>query len=149
MTLRKPYSVLVVIYNTNNEFLLIRRTDDPTFWQSVTGGIDEHETPTQTAYRELKEETGIDALKLGIDIYNHNKTNNYEIRQCWRHRYISNATINTEYVFSICVPIATPIVLDPNEHTAYQWLPQSNAAELAWSDSNKQEILAITFNPKN
>jgi dATP pyrophosphohydrolase len=143
MSFRKPYSVLVVIYNTNDEFLLIRRTDDMNFWQSVTGGIDEGEQPIDTAYRELLEETGIDAKGLGLSINNLQKTHQYDIRPCWRHRYVQGATTNTEHVFSICVPDQTKIILDPNEHTAYKWLPQAAAAALAWSDSNKAEILAI------
>ena len=61
--LRKPFSVLVVIYKKNKDCLLIQRTDDANFWQSVTGGIDEGETPVVTAYRELLEETGIAADK--------------------------------------------------------------------------------------
>ncbi|TMO61826.1 dihydroneopterin triphosphate diphosphatase [Pseudoalteromonas aurantia] len=144
MPLRKPYSVLVVIYNANNEFLLIRRTDDINFWQSVTGGIDEGELPIDTAYRELLEETGIDAKQQDLVITDLEKTHQYEIRPCWRHRYIENAITNTEYVFSICVPNQTQIKLDPNEHTAYKWLPQQAAAALAWSNSNKEEILAIS-----
>ena len=40
--LKKPFSVLVVIQNTRNEFLLIQRVDDAAFWQSVTGCIEDN-----------------------------------------------------------------------------------------------------------
>ncbi|MGO2167308.1 NUDIX domain-containing protein, partial [Pseudoalteromonas sp.] len=80
-TLRQPYSVLVVIYKKSKDFLLIQRADDANFWQSVTGGIDEGEKPLETAYRELLEETGIDARALGITIREHHKTNQYAIRE--------------------------------------------------------------------
>lgn len=141
--LRQPYSVLVVIYKRNKDFLLIQRTDDASFWQSVTGGIDEGETPLDTAYRELLEETNIDALALGLTIHDHNKTNQYQIRDAWRHRYEQHAHINTEHVFSICVPDDIKVTLDPDEHTDYLWLPQKEAACKAWSPSNKDEILAL------
>ncbi|MBB1410527.1 MULTISPECIES: dihydroneopterin triphosphate diphosphatase [Pseudoalteromonas] len=141
--LRKPFSVLVVIYKKNKDCLLIQRTDDANFWQSVTGGIDEGETPVVTAYRELLEETGIDARALGLTIRDHQKTNQYTIRESWRHRYQANALINTEYVFSICVPDDIAITLDPNEHTDFIWLTQQQAADKAWSPSNRDEILAL------
>ncbi|MFY8326843.1 dihydroneopterin triphosphate diphosphatase [Pseudoalteromonas sp. ZZD1] len=141
--LRQPYSVLVVIYKKNKDFLLIQRADDANFWQSVTGGIDEGETPLDTAYRELLEETGIDARALGITIRDHHKTNQYAIRQQWRHRYQDDALINTEHVFSICVPDDITILLDPNEHTDFIWLTQLQAAEKAWSPSNCDEILNL------
>ena len=141
--LRKPFSVLVVIYRKNKDCLLIQRTDDANFWQSVTGGIDEGETPITTAYRELLEETGIDARALGLTMQDHKKTNQYTIRESWRHRYQANALVNTEHVFSICVPDDITIVLDPNEHTDFVWLTQQQAAEKAWSPSNRDEILAL------
>ncbi|WP_105169761.1 dihydroneopterin triphosphate diphosphatase [Pseudoalteromonas sp. T1lg23B] len=140
MPLRKPVSVLVVIYNDIGEFLLIRRADDASFWQSVTGGVEQHESPLQTAYRELEEETGIDAKALGIEVVDHQHTNQYEIRECWRHRYIAGAKVNTEHVFSVCVPEGIEVKLDPNEHTQYLWLSQSEAAKKAWSPSNAKEI---------
>jgi len=141
--LRQPFSVLVVIYKQNKDCLLIQRADDANFWQSVTGGIDEGEKPLKTAHRELLEETGIDASALGLAIRDHQKTNQYTIRESWRHRYHANALINTEHVFSICVPDDISIRLDPCEHTDYMWLSQQQAAEKAWSPSNRDEILAL------
>ncbi|MCF6436628.1 dihydroneopterin triphosphate diphosphatase [Pseudoalteromonas sp. MMG022] len=144
MPLRQPVSVLVVIYNDAGKFLLIQRADDAEFWQSVTGGVEHNESPLQTAYRELKEETGIDAQALGIEIVDHKRTNHYEIRECWQHRYIAGAKINTEHVFSVCVPSHIEVILDPNEHTQHLWLNQSTAADKAWSSSNAKEIRNIT-----
>lgn len=143
MTQRQPYSVLVVIYNQSHEFLLLQRSDDPLFWQSVTGGIDQGETPLQTAYRELKEETGIDAKALGLEIVAHDHVNHYEIRPEWRHRYSANDYINTEYVFSIQVPNATLVTLNPNEHLNYCWLDAQQALDKVWSASNRDEIAAL------
>lgn len=143
--LRKPFSVLVVIYNELEQFLLLQRADDPDFWQSVTGGIDHDELSIETAYRELKEETGIDAKALGIEIHAHHKTNRYQIRPQWLHRYEPGVTLNTEYVFSVQVPSNTPIQLAKEEHTDFVWLDKQQACERAWSPSNKEEIQAITI----
>lgn len=141
--LRKPVSVLVVIYNEHNEFLLLQRADDKHFWQSVTGGVDPGETPITTAYRELKEETGIDAAALGITIHSHNKTNQYTIRPQWRHRYEPGVTMNTEHVFSVQVPSGISVVLAEDEHTDFIWLNKTHACERVWSPSNRQEIELI------
>ncbi len=143
ITPRQPFSVLVVIYKQNKDCLLIQRADDASFWQSVTGGIEQGETPEITAHRELFEETGIHASALGLTIRDHQKTNHYTIRESWRHRYYANALINTEHVFSVCVPDDISIQLDPCEHTDYMWLSQQQAAEKAWSPSNRDEILAL------
>ncbi|OCQ22160.1 dihydroneopterin triphosphate diphosphatase [Pseudoalteromonas luteoviolacea] len=141
--LRQPASVLVVIYNENRQFLLLQRKDDCEFWQSVTGGIDLGESSIETAYRELKEETGIDAKALNIEIKQHHTENHYEIRPQWRHRYVEGALINTEHVFSVCVPTQIEVKLCDEEHTDFVWLEQTEAAKKVWSDSNRQEILAI------
>ncbi|TMN39444.1 dihydroneopterin triphosphate diphosphatase [Pseudoalteromonas sp. S2755] len=140
---RKPISVLVVIYNEHNEFLLLQRADDKDFWQSVTGGVDPGETPIATAYRELKEETGIDAKALGLTIQSHNKTNQYTIRPQWLHRYEPGVTINTEHVFSVQVPSGINVVLAEDEHTDFIWLNKKDACERVWSPSNRQEIERI------
>ena len=56
---RRPESVLIVIYTTGGEFLLMERRKPPGFWQSVTGSLEWGETADEAARRELIEETGI------------------------------------------------------------------------------------------
>ncbi|CCQ10119.1 dATP pyrophosphohydrolase [Pseudoalteromonas luteoviolacea B = ATCC 29581] len=141
--MRKPFSVLVVIHNSRGEFLLMQRADDPNFWQSVTGGIDEGETPQQTAIRELKEETGIDCEALSLNLISYSHTNHYAIREQWLYRYEPGTTNNTEYVFSVEVPNDIIIELNPREHLNFVWLPWQDAAQKAWSPSNQNEITSL------
>jgi dATP pyrophosphohydrolase len=52
------------------QHLLLRRTASkrqfPNMWQVVTGTIEEGETPTQTAFREIEEETGLQPNELWV-----------------------------------------------------------------------------------
>lgn len=42
MNYKRPESVLVVIYaNSSGRVLMLQRRDDPDFWQSVTGSLEE------------------------------------------------------------------------------------------------------------
>ena len=49
----------VVLYNTDNQIYLFKRTDLPDVWQFPQGGMDEGEMPLDTMWRELEEETGL------------------------------------------------------------------------------------------
>ena len=137
-----PESVLVVIHTPELEVLLIERTDNADFWQSVTGSKDALEEQLQhTAQREVLEETGITAsLDQFIDW---SVSNIYEIYPAWRNRYAPGIMHNTEHVFSLCVPRNTPIKLSPREHTACQWLPYLEAADTCFSPSNAEAILLL------
>lgn len=58
---KSPLSVLVLIYHQiSGKVLMLQRNDDQEFWQSVTGSLEEGETPYQAAIREVKRETGLD-----------------------------------------------------------------------------------------
>jgi dATP pyrophosphohydrolase len=138
-----PESVLVVIYTPAREVLLIERADNPGFWQSVTGSRETPDEPlAQTALREVFEETGI-AGKFNV-LADWAVSNTYEIYPAWRGRYPPGVTHNTEHVFGLCVPSRMPIILDPREHTAFEWLPWLEAADRCFSPSNAEAVLMLS-----
>jgi dATP pyrophosphohydrolase len=138
-----PESVLVVIYTPRREVLLIRRADAGT-WQSVTGSKDHSaESWAETAIREVKEETGLDALHPQCHLHDWQLENVYDIYPAWRWRYHPEVSRNTERVFGLCMPNKMPITLSPREHTEWQWLDWQAAADHCFSASNAEAILML------
>ena len=133
-----PVSVLVVIHTQDGQVLLMERADAPGFWQSVTGSQDEGETLEQTAIREVREETGLDAEQFELTRWD--LSTRYEIYERWRHRYAPGVTHNTEHVFGLRLPRPLPVTLAPREHLRYLWLPWEEAAERCFSPSNAEAI---------
>ncbi len=141
-TFKIPKSVLVVIHTAALDVLLIRRADASEFWQSVTGSKDTLEEDFRaTATREVQEETGINVLPQQLCDWQ--LENIYTIYPQWRHRYAPGVLHNQEHLFSLQVPVGTPVVLSPREHTAYQWLPYHLAAQACFSPSNAEAILML------
>ena len=138
-----PISVLVVIYKSNRDVLLIERADRPGFWQSVTGSLDAlDEDLALAAAREVFEETGIAVNQLAAgSLHNLHHQIEYEIYPDWRFRYAPCVTRNIEHWFALEVPENIQIQLSPREHVAYQWLPFEEAAKKCFSPSNGEAIL--------
>ncbi|MGH8640653.1 MAG: dihydroneopterin triphosphate diphosphatase [Burkholderiales bacterium] len=138
MQYKIPVSVLVVVHTPALEVLLLERAEPPGFWQSVTGSQEEGETLLETAVREMREETGLDVAPEALT--NWDKRNEFEIFRRWRNRYAPGVTHNTEHVFSLQVPRAVPVRLDPGEHTRYEWQSWREAAERVFSWSNAEAL---------
>jgi len=109
----------------------MERADKAGFWQSVTGSIEDGETPYQAAIREVKEETGLDALIYHFQDWQANNT--YEIYPHWRYRYAEGVTENVEHLFGLMLPTPLPIKLAPNEHLRYEWVDWREAAQRVFS----------------
>jgi dihydroneopterin triphosphate diphosphatase len=143
---KKPVSVLVVIHTPNQHVLLIERVAHPGFWQSVTGSQEGNESLLDTAYREVAEETGIQAAPGSIQDWH--ISNHFEILGQWRDRYAPGVTHNIEYVFSLCIPQPIEVQLRPDEHSAQCWLPWQEAARKCFSWSNQDAILMLPRRPR-
>lgn len=138
--LKQPVSVLVILHDSNGRVLLLERADKTDFWQSVTGSIEEGESLSETALREVREETGIVLHPSQLNDWRHSTV--YEIYPHWRHRYPPGVTENTEHTFSAQIASDTPVIL--TEHTRYCWLPANEAAQKVFSPSNREAILALS-----
>jgi len=137
---KRPESVLVVVYSRTGKVLLLRRADDPGFWQSVTGSLLWEETdPRQAAVRELREETGLGPSGLQET----GQENHYTILPQWRHRYAPEVRENTEHVYFLALPAECEIDLNSAEHTEFGWYSFAVAAEKVASWSNREAILRL------
>jgi 8-oxo-dGTP pyrophosphatase MutT (NUDIX family) len=123
--IRVAYVDVMVLRGTGSTLrvLCLRRGPggrSPGTWEGVHAHIDEGETPVETAVRELKEETGVDALRL----YNLSR-----VEAFYRH------TINEV----VLVPVFVALVADDaevqlsDEHDAFEWLaPEAAMARMTW-----------------
>jgi dATP pyrophosphohydrolase len=138
-----PVSVLVVVHTPALEVLLLERASRPGYWQSVTGSLDWADEPlADAALREVREETGIEAPRSALRSWN--VTYTFEIYAHWRHRFAPGVTHNVEHAFALELPATCAVVLAPDEHTAYEWLPWAEAAKRCFSWSNRDAIRMLS-----
>jgi dATP pyrophosphohydrolase len=138
MVFKKPVSSLVLIYRDDFKVLLMERADKKGFWQSVTGSLEENETPRDAAIREVFEETGIDSTQYQLEDWE--LSHIYEIYAHWRYRYAPDITHNTEHIFALKVPASIPIQLSADEHVQYLWVDWRDAMDKVFSWTNVEAI---------
>jgi len=142
---KRPVSILVVIYAQDTKrVLMLQRRDDPDFWQSVTGSLEEGESAPQAAAREVKEEVAIDVAREQLTLKDCQRTVEFEIFSHLRHRYAPGIERNTESWFCLALPHEREIVF--TEHLTYRWVDAADAAALTKSWSNRQAIEEFVIN---
>lgn len=145
MSFKRPVSILVVIYAEDTKrVLMLQRRDDPDFWQSVTGSVEEGETAPQAAAREVKEEVSVDVVAERLNLMDCQRTVEFEIFSHLRHRYAPGVMRNTESWFCLALPHEREIVF--TEHLTYRWVNAVDAAALTKSWSNRQAIEEFVIN---
>jgi len=138
--MKRPESVLVLVYNESAEVLVLERRQPAAFFQSVTGSLEWDEAAPQAAARELQEETGLSSPLGPIDC---GLAASFEIHPDWQHRFPAGTRFNHERVF--CQPVRgrPAITLNPQEHVSYEWLAFDRALNRVSSDTNRHALLQV------
>ncbi|MCG8710041.1 dihydroneopterin triphosphate diphosphatase [Brenneria sp. 4F2] len=146
MAYKRPVSVLVVIYaRDTGRVLMLQRRDDPDFWQSVTGSLEDGESTACAAQREVKEEVNIDISAEGLSLFDCQRCIEFELFAHLRRRYAPGVTRNREHWFCLALPGEREVEI--SEHLAYRWLDAPSAAQLTKSWSNRQAIDEFVIYP--
>tara|TARA_B110000238_G_scaffold193138_1_gene229226 strand:- start:109 stop:567 length:459 start_codon:yes stop_codon:yes gene_type:complete len=133
-----PISSLILIYTKQLDILLLSRCDKKNFWQSVTGSIEQNESPFETAKREVFEETGIICDNYHLEDWNLN--HRYKIFSHWQSRYAPGIHYNTEHIFGLELPNKVEITIAPKEHNDFKWVSLDVAKELVFSWTNVKAL---------
>jgi len=115
------------------EFLALRRSrrkNLPGVWQPVTGKIELLETPAEAALREVREETGLDPLRL------------WRLEQTTLCLDARGRTLMALPLFAAEVPARDRIRLS-KEHDASTFVSAAKAARLYLWDSQRQGLEAV------
>jgi dATP pyrophosphohydrolase len=145
---RAPFNVLVYLYRRTGEgafeYALLRRADAG-FWQGVTGGGEDDETPLEAARREIEEETGIRPAGpiLQLDTIEPVPAILFGNGRLWGE----DVYVIPQYAFGIEVE-REELTLS-HEHTAYRWLPYREADRMLKYDGNRTALWELNQRLRN
>jgi dATP pyrophosphohydrolase len=103
----------------------------PDFYQPITGGIKNEESPIEACVREIFEETGLKIEGSHLSLIKENFVVDIN----------PNLKIN-KTIYSLRVPSFVP-KLNPREHIGYKWINVQNVSETLFYESNKQTWIFI------
>ena len=136
---RAPFNVLAFPYRKAKdgefEYALLKRAEGG-FWQGVSGGGEDDETPLAAARRETWEETGIsrDSSFLRLDTVISVPVTAYRDSHLWGE----DVYVIPQHCFGVLVE-DSGLALS-HEHTAYRWLKYEEAHRILKYDGNKTAL---------
>ncbi len=119
LLLLRPTSAQSGIVAYPYEILLLHKPRKRDAWQLLQGGIEQDETVTQAALRELQEEAGITGAQIlgeSVEAYQYDFPTSYR-------RFRPDHVCGQRICFAIAiVPAETAVTVDTREVDAYVWV---------------------------
>lgn len=136
---RAPFQVLIIPYRIATSGIIdvaIFLRSDANFWQGISGGGEDDETPLEAAKRESFEEAKIPS---NLDFFQLDNTNSVPLG-FFKDRYLwgEDMYVVPEYSFGVDIG-EHEIELSP-EHSEYRWVTYEEAEKLLKFDSNKTAL---------
>jgi 8-oxo-dGTP pyrophosphatase MutT (NUDIX family) len=107
------------------------------YWHVVAGVVEEGETFAKAAVRELREETGLDAVVIALGIQQ-----TYQVPDERRSQYLTGVSAVAIENFAVEVRSEWEPVLN-EEHDDYRWLTASEAIAIAHWPETRAVIVAV------
>lgn len=115
--------VVIAVTNSRDQVLAFERSDVPGAWQLPQGGIDVGEAPIEAAWRELGEETGLDADHVRL-VREHPDWVAYEFPAHVRGERKRIGQVQRWFVFEVVDDDVQPVP-DGVEFVAWKWVDRS------------------------
>jgi dATP pyrophosphohydrolase len=115
--------------------MLHRAVDD--YWHVVAGVVEDGETFPEAAARELREETGLDAVVSDVGV-----SQTYRVPAEMRGEYLAGVNEVVVENFTVEVPSGWEPVLN-EEHDDYRWLTPTDAIAIAHWPETKEVLAAV------
>ena len=150
--MRQPIQVAVIVvrYSDNAwEYLILHRNRDTgSYWQSVSGGVENDEQVLETAHRELEEETGFRPVSLEAIQF----SDRFPVPESMKYHYQSHVTHLVQQYFLAIVETGINPKIDPKEHDDWRWCKFEEAEKLLHWPANKEatrncEVILHSLNP--
>ena len=143
---RATFNALVFPYRSATdgqlEYAIFKRSETTGgFWQAISGGGEDDETPLETARRECLEEAGLpdDSMFIALD-----SMATIPVEWIFGHmRWGDDELLMTEHSFG--VHAQDHVIILSDEHTEFRWVSYELALGLLKWDSNRNALWELNF----
>jgi bis(5'-nucleosidyl)-tetraphosphatase len=141
MIFRKKYrkGIFMVTYAIENNkpvYVIQRRKLHWVGWEFPKGGIEKYESKKNTIKREIKEETGLEIIK----ITNHKVKGKYKYKKELKDR---PGIIGQTYTLYSVEVKKDKIKFDKKEHTSSKWMTYEEAMKKLTFDNQKESLTLV------